>query len=113
MTEDAKMNDYMTSLFYHYAIKSPNEEKLNEDITATISEIRKAIPETTCKELFRLQNQYDSLQDETNIYAFISGFRLAEGIHSELNAIPQFSLAKESEANARRIFEIAHRLIET
>ena len=106
------MNDYMTSLFYHYAIKSPNEEKLNESIDATISEIRKAIPETSRKELLKLQNQYDILQDETNLYAFLSGFRLAEGIHSELNTIPHFSFAKESEANARQIFEIAHKIID-
>ena len=53
------------------------------------------------KILLRLLDVEEHLRDAESLDAFISGFRLADGIHRELG--PPYSYAAENEAQAKEI----------
>ena len=53
------------------------------------------------KLLLRLLDAEERLRDEEKLDAFFSGFRLADGIHRELESVPPYSFEDEDEARAR------------
>ncbi|MBR1822377.1 MAG: hypothetical protein IJ769_12260, partial [Clostridia bacterium] len=55
------------------------------------------------KLLLRFLDAENRFRDEEKLDSFFSGFRLANGIHAELNTIPAYSFEDEDEAQAREI----------
>ena len=53
------------------------------------------------KLLLRLLDAEERLRDEEKLDAFYSGFRLADGIHRELESVPPYSFEDEDEARER------------
>ena len=56
------------------------------------------------KLLLRLIDVEEHLRDEEKLDAFFSGFRLADGIHRELESVPPYSFEDEDERFAREAF---------
>ena len=55
------------------------------------------------KLLLRFLDAENRFRDEEKLDSFFSGFRLANGIHTELNTILPYSFEQEDEERAREI----------
>lgn len=93
------MYEYLKALKDRFAPATQNKQLLQE-----IEEHRQAL---TCqldksgrKELLRLIDAQNALQNEAVLDSFVAGFRLAKGIESELQDEEPYSYTKEQEQRA-------------
>jgi len=95
------MRDYMTALQRRFHITSEQSVKFKQEAEAAYDTLHETLSREQQKLLLRLLDAEEHLRDEEKLDAFFSGFRLADGIHRELESVPPYSFEDEDEARAR------------
>ena len=95
--------DYMTALQRRFHITSERSVELGHDMEAAYGRLHDELSREQQKLLLRFLDAENRFRDEEKLDSFFSGFRLADGIHRELNSIPPYSFEDEDEQRAREI----------
>ena len=98
------MRDYMTALQRRFHITSDRTVELGHEVEAAYDKLHNELSREQRKLLLRFLDAENHFRDEEKLDSFFSGFRLANGIHTEMNMIPSYSFENEDEAQAREIF---------
>ena len=85
------MKDYMTALLERFGTPSAETKELQHKAKAAEDKLRQQLGKRNRRLLLRLVDAMDAYQFETELDAFTAGFRLADGIHRELDALGAFS----------------------
>ena len=99
------MNDYMTALLERFGITTQGTAEAEERVRAAEETLKEQLTAEQRKLLLRLTDHHNALRDEAALTGFVSGYRLAEGIHRELETLPRFLIMAEAEERARKQFE--------
>ena len=99
------MNEYMTALLERFKIETANSATITEQVKAAEDHLREQLGKEQRRLLLRLIDLHSALREEAQLGGFVAGYRLAEGIHKELDGYPRFSIAAEEEERARKKFE--------
>ena len=100
------MRDYMTALQRRFHITSERTVELGHEVEATYDKLHDELSREQQKLLLRFLDAENRFRDEEKLDSFFSGFRLANGIHAELNSIPPYSFEQEDEERAREIIRL-------
>ena len=94
------MNDYMKTLCCQFNTASKDELLLAQQINTLHRTLSSQMDKSDRRTLLRLVDLEDSLRNYTALNSFISGYRLAIGIHHELNFLPPYSFDANEERKA-------------
>ena len=95
------MRDYMKALYHRFENSSERTEKLERAAKKAHRNLAGKLDKTERKMLLRLSDLEDALRDEACLDSFMSGYRVAHGIHQELLADqPPYNFEDEDERNA-------------
>ena len=94
------MKDYMMTLLDRFRIESPQEDTMAAEIESRLAALREKLNPQERKLLLRIVDAENAMRLESQLYGFISGFRLASGIHGELDELPRFSIVSEDQTGA-------------
>ena len=95
------MRDYMKALYHRFEKPSERMEKLERVTKKAHKKLAEKLGKTERKMLLRLVDLEAALRDEACLDSFMSGYRLAHGIHQELLADqPPYNFEDEDERNA-------------
>ena len=97
------MRDYMTALHRRFHIKSDRTAELGREVEGAYDALHDTLSVEQQKLLLRFLDAEEYFRDEENLDAFVSGFKLADGIRRELGA--PYSCEAESESQAREIIQ--------
>lgn len=97
------MRDYMIALHRRFHIKSERAEKLGHEVEGAYDALHDTLSIEQQKLLLRFLDAEEDFRDSETPDAFVSGFKLADGIRRELGA--PYSYEAESEAQAREIIQ--------
>ena len=97
------MRDYMTALQRRFHIRSERTALLGHEVEAAYDALHNELSREQQKLLLRFLDAEERFRDEEKLDAFFSGYRLADGIRSELGE--PYSYEAEDEAQAREIFK--------
>ena len=96
------MYDYMKSLQQQFESKPEYIQNLKTEVNQTHKELSARLEKEDRRLLLKLVDLEDALRCEATLHSFISGFRLACGIHYELSAEPMYSFDREEEERSRQ-----------
>ena len=96
------MRDYMTALQRRFHLTSEQSVKLKREAETAYDTLHDTLTREQQKLLLRLLDAEERLRDEEKLDAFVSGFRLADGIHHELGA--PYSFEADDEERAQELF---------
>ena len=99
------MNDYMTALLERFKIETASSAAIAEQVKTAEDHLREQLGKEQRRLLLRLTDLHNALCEEAQLGGFIAGYRLAEGIHKELDGYPRCSISAEDEERARKKFE--------
>ena len=99
------MQDYMRALHLRFKSVSPQAREMDKEREVLRRKLAARLEMTERRMLLRLVDLENELREHESINAFISGFRLANGIQRELSELPPYSFEAENEKHAREIFE--------
>ena len=99
------MNDYMTALLERFQIETPGLSVYQARTAAAEAKLKETLNAEQRKLLLQLSDCENSYRQEAALCGFLSGWRLANGVRDELDALPRFSIIDEDEARARERFE--------
>ena len=91
------MYDYMKSLQRQFETKPDYIQDLKAEVNQTHKELSARLEKENRRLLLKLVDLEDALRGEATLHSFVSGFRLACGIHYELSAEPMYSFDREEE----------------
>ena len=92
------MHDYMKALYHRFDSPAEREEKLEEQVNKTHKQLAGQLGKQQKRLLLRLVDLESALRDEASLHSFMSGYRLAHGIHQELLADqPPYNFEDEDE----------------
>ena len=97
------MRDYMTALQRRFHIKSERTAELGCEVEGAYDALHDTLSIEQQKLLLRFLDAEEHFRDEEHLDAFVSGFKLADGIHRELGA--PYSYEAEDEAWAQEIIQ--------
>lgn len=100
------MRDYMKALRLRFENPSRRSQELEREAAILHKQLSSHLAKPERKLLLRLIDLEDTLRNQTGLDSFISGFRLAGGIHRELMEQPPYSFEGEEE---RRVCEVPKR----
>lgn len=93
------IRNYMTALHRRFHVKSDQTEELGREVESAYDALHDTLSSEQQKLLLHFLDAEETFRDAESLDAFISGFRLADGIHRELD--PPYSY----EAWAREIIQ--------
>ena len=96
----------MTALQHRFQIKSERTTELGYEVENAYDTLHDALNQEQQRLLLRYIDAEECFRDAEILDAFVSGFKLADGIRRELGA--QYSYEAEDESQAREAFERAH-----
>ena len=96
----------MTALQRRFHITSERTVELGHDVKVAYDKLHDELSREQQKLLLRFLDAENRFHDEEKLDSFFSGFRLANGIHAELNTIPPYSYEQEDEERAREIIRL-------
>lgn len=99
------MQDYMKALHLRFKDPSQRSQKLEQESAVLHRQLSARLAKPERKLLLRLVDLEDTLRGQTNLDSFVSGFRLADGIHRELSDQPPYSFNQEEERQVRELLE--------
>ena len=99
------MQDYMKALKRQFDTPQVKNTKLKKEYEKAHTKLHRQLNRQERKLLLRLVDLQDALVYETSLNSFISGYRLACGIHQELSEQPPYSFDREEETRACAQFE--------
>ena len=92
------MRDYMKALHYRFEPHSERAEDLERATKKAYRKLAEKLEKPERKMLLRLVDLEAALRDEACLDSFMSGYRLAHGIHQELLADqPPYNFENEDE----------------
>ena len=91
------MHDYMKALQRQFDSNPQLIQDLADEVNRTHQELSARLSKEDRKLLLKLVDLEDVLQCEATLHSFVSGYRLACGIHYELSAEPMYSFDREEE----------------
>ena len=95
------MHDYMKALYHRFDSPAERKEKLEQEVDKTHKQLAGQLGKQQRRLLLRLVDLEAALRDEACLHSFMSGYRLAHGIHQELLADqPPYNFEDEDERNA-------------
>ena len=97
------MPDYMRALHQRFGKEPPEAKALEAEMEQTEKQLKEHLDIPQRKLLLRLMDQSSELRGEASLYAFMSGYRLACGIHRELLEEPPYSFEQEEEERAKQL----------
>ena len=103
------MNDYMTALLERFQIETPELSAYQARTAAAEAKLKETLNAEQRKLFLQLTDCQNSYRQEAALCGFLSGWRLAEGVRDELDALPRFSIIDEDEARAREQYETERR----
>ena len=93
----------MTALQRRFHIASERTAELGHEVETAYDTLHDELSREQQKLLLRFLDAENRFRDEEKLDSFFSGFRLADGIHRELNSIPPYSFEDEDEQRAQEI----------
>ncbi len=99
------MRDYMRALHLRFNDPSQRSQELEREAAILHKQLSARLAKPERKLLLRLIDLEDTLRNQTSLDSFISGFRLADGIHQELMEQPPYSFEAEEERRACELSE--------
>ena len=97
------MYDYMKSLQQQFESKPEYIQDLKTEVNQAHKELSARLEKEDRRLLLKLVDLEDALRCEATLHSFVSGYRLACGIHYELSAEPMYSFAREEEERSRQM----------
>ena len=95
------MRDYMKALYHRFENPSDRTEKLERATKKAHKKLAGKLEKPEKKMLLHLVDLEAALRDQSCLDSFISGYRVAHGIHQELLADqPPYNFEDEDERNA-------------
>lgn len=94
------MYDYMKALYLRFKTPSGQLESLEREIDKLHKQLSQRLKKPERKILLRLTDLEAELRDESNLHSFMSGYRVANGIHQELSRHPPYNFEDENERQA-------------
>ena len=92
------MHDYMKALCYRFENPSERAEKLERETDKAHKQLANRLKKPERKMLLRLVDLEAALRDQSCLDSFMSGYRVAHGIHQELLADqPPYNFEDEDE----------------
>ena len=92
------MHDYMKALYHRFETQSERAEKLEREADKIYRQLTKQLGKHQRRLLLRLVDLEATLRDQSCLDSFMSGYRLAHGIHQELLADqPPYNFEDEDE----------------
>ena len=92
------MHDYMKALYHRFETPSERAEKLEQDADHAYKQLAKQLGKQKRRPLLRLVDLEAALRDQSCLDSFMSGYRVAHGIHQELLADqPPYNFEDEDE----------------
>ena len=95
----------MTALQRRFHITSERTVTLGHEVEAAYDKLHDELSREQQKLLLRFLDAENRFHDEEKLDSFFSGFRLANGIHTELGEVPAYSFEIENETQASEIFQ--------
>ena len=99
--------NYMMALYQRFETPSERASILQRAIKNVHKQLSSQLTKPQRKLLLRLVDLEDALQDQCCLDSFFAGFRLASGIHRELEEVPPYNFVAEEEQRARKLAEDA------
>ena len=96
------MYDYMKALQRQFDSNPQLVQDLADEVNRTHQELSARLSKEDRKLLLKLVDLEDVLQYEATLHSFVSGYRLACGIHYELSTEPMYSFDREEEERSRQ-----------
>ena len=97
------MYDYMKSLQQQFESKPEYIQDLKTEVNQTHKELSARLSKEDRRLLLKLVDLEDALRCDATLHSFVSGYRLACGIHYELSAEPMYSFDREEEEHSRQM----------
>ena len=95
------MHDYMKALYHRFDTTTEQIERLKEQTDRIYKKLVKQMGKQQKRVLLQLVDLENALQDQACLNSFMSGYRLAHGIHQELLADqPPYNFEDEDERQA-------------
>ena len=92
------MHDYMKALYHRFETPSERVEELEEMVDKAHKQLANRLKKPERKILLRLVDLEAALRDQSCLDSFMSGYRVAHGIHQELLAEqPPYNFEDEDE----------------
>ena len=92
------MHDYMKALYHRFETPSERAEALEEMVDKAHKQLANRLKKPERKILLRLVDLEAALRDQSCLDSFMSGYRVAHGIHQELLADqPPYNFEEEDE----------------
>lgn len=98
------MQDYMRALQDRFDSDPPMNAEMKEEADRIFENLCSNLDRGGRNQLLRLVDIQDAWREKTALNSFISGYKLAWGIHRELTDEPLYSYEREQEDRARRSF---------
>lgn len=98
------MQDYMRALQDRFDSIPPRDAEMKEEVNQIFKDLCSGMERPERSQLIRLVDLENSRREMTALNSFISGYRLAWGIHRELTDEPPYSFEDEEEERGRSIF---------
>lgn len=99
------MNDYMTALLERFGIETPELLAYQARTAAAEAKLKETLDADQRKLLLRLTDCQNTYREEAALSGFLSGWRVANGIRDEMDAIQRFSIIEEDEARINKACE--------
>jgi len=100
LQEVIHLYDYMKALYLRFKTPSGQLESLELEIDKLHKQLSQRLKKPERKMLLRLTDLEAELRDDSNLHSFISGYRVANGIHQELSRHPPYNFEDEDERKA-------------
>ena len=97
------MYDHMKSLQRQFETNPEYIQDLKTEVNQTHKELSARLSKEDRRLLLKLVDLEDALRGEATLHSFVSGYRLACGIHYELSAEPMYSFDREEEERSRQM----------
>ena len=98
------MRDYMRALQDRFDMEPPKDVEMKEEADRIFDDLCSNLERAERNQLLRLVDIQDARREKTALNSFISGYKLAWGIHRELTDGPLYSYEREQEDRARKSF---------
>ncbi len=94
---DTMARDYMKALYDRFETPSKRASILRRAVKTARKQLAPQLTKQQKKILLRMGDLEDALRDQCCLDSFFAGFRLASGIHRELEEIPPYNFEDEDE----------------
>ena len=92
--------NYMMALYQQFETPSKRASVLRKAVRSANKQLSPQLTKQQKKILLRIGDLEDTLRDQCCLDSFFAGFRLASGIHRELEEIPPYNFEDEDERKA-------------